>query len=195
MFESIIDNNESGRLTKYRITRNGIPLTYLEVLNLWCDDADFREFFIALLADSNYSAYRWETPALNETTAKNDFEFVLLDCPSFSSRETDTTTYQEYFTSDDVNHGIISFTNLRGDATLIVPSPRTEVDAYGHLAAFHREAPAMQRNAFWRVIGKTVISMLSSKTIWLSTAGGGVAWLHVRIDARPKYYAHSTYKS
>ncbi|MGI9175867.1 MAG: DUF6940 family protein [Rhodothermales bacterium] len=25
--------------------------------------------------------------------------------------------------------------------------------------------------------------------MWLSTAGGGVSWLHVRLDSRPKYYA------
>ena len=28
---------------------------------------------------------------------------------------------------------------------------------------------------------------------WVSTAGGGVAWLHVRLDSAPKYYTHRPY--
>ena len=31
--------------------------------------------------------------------------------------------------------------------------------------------------------------------VWLSTAGGGVAWLHVRLDDRPKYYSYAPYKN
>jgi len=30
---------------------------------------------------------------------------------------------------------------------------------------------------------------------WLSTAGGGVAWLHVRLDTRPKYYRYNPYRA
>jgi hypothetical protein len=30
--------------------------------------------------------------------------------------------------------------------------------------------------------------------VWLSTAGAGVAWLHVRLDDRPKYYGHGPYR-
>merc|ERR1712079_797856 len=29
---------------------------------------------------------------------------------------------------------------------------------------------------------------------WFSTSGDGVAWLHMRIDPRPKYYNHVQYK-
>jgi len=35
---------------------------------------------------------------------------------------------------------------------------------------------------------------LSSRPVWLSTAGGGVSWLHVRLDDRPKYYHHAAYR-
>ena len=31
---------------------------------------------------------------------------------------------------------------------------------------------------------------LGSQPLWLSTAGGGVDWLHMRLDKRPKYYRH-----
>ena len=30
--------------------------------------------------------------------------------------------------------------------------------------------------------------------LWLSSAGGGVSWLHFRIEDSPKYYVHQEYK-
>ena len=94
---------------------------------------------------------------------------------------------------DDDDQGIVSFANLSGDATLIVPSPRIGIDAYGHLAAFIRQAPSSQIDKLWRVIGSTVKSRIGKTPLWLSTAGGGVAWLHVRLDSYPKYYGYSPY--
>jgi hypothetical protein len=35
---------------------------------------------------------------------------------------------------------------------------------------------------------------LSARPVWLSTAGAGVAWLHVRLDDRPKYYGFDEYR-
>jgi len=32
------------------------------------------------------------------------------------------------------------------------------------------------------------------KTFWVSTSGLGVAWLHVRVDSKPKYYSHEAYR-
>jgi len=194
MLDAIIDTIERDRVTKYRITRDGVPATYSLVLELWSHDTAFRSYFTALLAASPFSAYRWETPALTHKTAAQPFEFVLLNSPGFTSRQTDSKTYNCYYTDDDTDHGIVTFANLRGDSTLVVPSPRTADDAYGHLAAFVRLAPESQLDAFWRIIGATVKSQLTDNPIWLSTAGGGVAWLHVRLDARPKYYGYSQYK-
>ena len=37
-------------------------------------------------------------------------------------------------------------------------------------------------------------SRVGARPIWLSTAGHGVAWLHVRLDSRPKYYLHAPYR-
>jgi len=35
---------------------------------------------------------------------------------------------------------------------------------------------------------------INAKRVWLSTAGMGVSWLHVRLDDRPKYYGHRPYR-
>ena len=195
MFKAMIVHEEAGRVVKYRVTRDGSPLTYANVLALWCTDFTFREYFTSLLAASSFAAYRWETPALNTGTVDNDFEFVLINSPSFCTRKTDAATYKKYFTNKGKNCGIVTFANLGGDATLIVPSPRTDVNAYGDLAVFLRQAPAEQHDAFWKAIGDTLKFMLSTNSIWVSTAGGGVAWLHARIDKKPKYYAYSPFKT
>ncbi len=193
MFDAEIENIENNCVTKYQLKRDNTPLTYSEVLGLWQDDAKFRNFYTQLLADSPFAAFLWETPALTQNTMTNPFEFVLINSPWFCSRRTDAKAFENYFTKDD-DQGIVSFANLSGDATLIVPSPRTGIDAYGHLAAFIRQAPSLQIDKLWRVIGSTVKSRIGKTPLWLSTAGGGVAWLHVRLDSYPKYYGFSPYR-
>ena len=193
MYDAVIHDIEHNRVTKYLLKHNDTPLTYSEVLDLWRDDTDFRNFYTQLLADSPFTAYLWETPSLTQSSLANPFEFVLINSPWFCSRRTDDKAFANYFT-DDTDHGIVIFANLSGDATLIVTSPRIDVDAYGHLAAFIRQAPRSQIDALWRIIGTTVRSRIGKTPVWLSTAGGGVAWLHVRLDSYPKYYGYSPYR-
>jgi hypothetical protein len=71
---------------------------------------------------------------------------------------------------------------------------KTVEAAYGHLAAFVRKASKSQQHAFWQMVGEAMLKRVSSKPVWLSTAGGGVSWLHVRLDDRPKYYGFGPYR-
>ncbi len=195
MLELTSEIIEPDRVQKYRVTDDGRVLTYSQVLDLWAEDVGFRTYFTSVLAESEFSAFRWETPALSQAMIDRPFEFVLIASPSFATRPTDEGTYSEYFVDSNQDFGIVTFPNLRGDSTLIVPSPRTVVDVYGHLAAFVRGAMQEQSDALWRVVGVTMKSLVRDRPIWLSTAGGGVAWLHVRIDSRPKYYGYSPYRA
>lgn len=194
MIETTVQEIEPNRVTRYTLQRNGKVLTFAEVLEGWQGDAKFRSYFTQILAESTFGAFRWETPALTQGTAQRPFEFVLLSSPSFQSRATDADTFKSFFTSSDVNAGIVAFASLKGDATMIVPSPRASKDVYGHLASFLRKAPKQQTDALWQVVSSQVRSKLGSNPLWLSTAGGGVAWLHVRIDSRPKYYGYEPYR-
>ena len=194
---------DGDRVHQYTITSDANPLRYSEVLQLLQNDESFRSFFISLLRDSPFTAYRWETPPVNSTMITRPFEFVLINSATLA-RKPDSNTYAAYFNDDGPDEGVVKFPSLGKDSLLIVPSPRGPEEAYGHLAAFMRQAPDAQVHSLWQVVGETVEQQLSEKPLskkplskkplWLSTAGGGVSWLHVRLDSRPKYYGFEPYK-
>jgi hypothetical protein len=166
------------------------PITYREVLDLWQSDEAFRTYFTQLLATSPIAVFRWETPAATKETLDRPFEFVLLLCPGLE-RPPERAAFAEHFERDKL---VVAFDNLGGDATLVVPTPQADDSAYGHLAAFVRQAPEEQSQALWQEVGLAMERRVGDKPVWLSTAGMGVAWLHVRLDSRPKYYGHLPYK-
>jgi hypothetical protein len=144
------------------------------------------------LAEVPFDAFRWETPGVTTATASRAFEFVALDAPGLA-RAPEPEAFEEHFrASPDAE--AVAFMNLSGDATLIVPTPLAEWTVYGHLASFVRDAPGLQRDALWQLVGETMLARLGAKPVWLSTAGAGVSWLHVRLDDRPKYYGHAPYR-
>ncbi|MGI9175866.1 MAG: DUF6940 family protein, partial [Rhodothermales bacterium] len=107
------------------------------------------------LAQVPFAAFRWETPPINTATLNRVFEFVLLDSPGLA-RTDDPTTFARHFTTTDADDGIVVFKNLGRDATLVVSSPPGPESAYGHLAAFTRQAPVSQNHALWRTVGATM---------------------------------------
>jgi hypothetical protein len=178
---------------RFAIAVDSRPATVGEVIRAWQGDADFRSWFNGQLADAPYTALRWETPGVNaDTVESRPFEFVLLDSPGLASRP-DRDAFAEYFAR--AQESITTFANLGGDAILIVPCPIAEPSAYGHLAAFVRQAPAAQRDALWQSVGEAMARRVGAKPVWLSTAGAGVSWLHVRLDDRPKYYGFASYRN
>jgi hypothetical protein len=177
---------------RFAVERDAKPASFADVLQAWQTDAAFREWFNALLSDAPFSAFRWETPAVTSATTTRPFEFILLDDPELARRP-DPDAFAEHFRRAR-GATVIDFANLRGDAVLVVPCPVAAPTAYGHLAAFVRAAPAEQRDALWRCVGTAMSRRLSAKPVWLSTAGAGVSWLHVRLDDRPKYYGYDLYR-
>jgi hypothetical protein len=181
----------SGGL-RFAIRRDSAAVTYAVVLDRWQHDGEFRAWFNALLAEVPYSAFRWETPPVTIATVGRPFEFVIMDSPSLARRP-DSIAFAEHFKGGP-SSGVVEFTNLGKDAIMVVPCPCGEPDAYVHLAAFVREAPDEQRHALWQLVGAAMMRRLGTTPVWLSTAGAGVAWLHVRLDDRPKYYGHRPYR-
>ncbi|MBL9164645.1 MAG: hypothetical protein JNL18_18095 [Planctomycetaceae bacterium] len=176
---------------RYDVAFDDRPATFGDVVDAWQQNEEFRSWFTSLLAASPFTAFRWETPGVNRVTLDRPFEFVLLDDPRLA-RQPDAYAFATHF--PNASNGITTFANLGGDAVLVVPAPLTEDIAYGHLAAFIRHAPEQQCQALWQAVGTAMAARLNSRPVWLSTAGAGVSWLHVRLDDIPKYYGHHPYR-
>lgn len=193
MWESQIDVLERGQIQKISLLSGKEPLPYSEVVALWQSDETFRAYFDGLLRDAPFEAYFWETPAL--TDADRPFEFVLVNSSSLAHTQADPQAFENQFASRETNEDVIAFPNFGGDAILVVPRPIGSTSAYAHLAAFVRNAPEAQKQALWKTVGAAMAKRIGAQPVWLSTAGLGVSWLHIRLDSRPKYYRYQPYKS
>jgi hypothetical protein len=181
--KSTIPNGE-----KYTITTNGSVLSYATVLWLWRDSDAFRQFFIELLQQIPYQAYRWETPAVSSLRQDIEFAFVVISDRSLI-RPPSPQAFADYLDASPV----VAFDNIGRDARLIVPTPHNDLN-YCHLGDFMRNAPDQQKHALWQKVGEVMLESLNDKPLWLNTAGTGVPWLHVRLDQWPKYYLHQPFK-
>jgi hypothetical protein len=190
MWSTRIEELAHGRVVNVDFENR--PAKFSEVLRRWQDDFVFRSFFVALLVDAPFSAFRWETPPITAISVERPFEFVLLDSPGLASQP-DPDAFAEHFSGQHTGD-VVSFPNLNNDAILVVPRPVGPVSAYGHLASFVRKAPDSQKHSLWRLVGELMERGLGPRPVWLSTAGAGVSWLHVRLDQRPKYYGHAPYR-
>ncbi|WP_035611042.1 hypothetical protein [Haloferula sp. BvORR071] len=172
--------------------RNGTgPLSYGEVIGLWQGNSGFRQEFAGLLRAAPFEAFFWETPPVNRDCLERPFEFVFVDAPPLLRVKPDVGAFAEHFRGE----AVVVFPNLRGDAVLVVPGPLAEASCYTHLACFLREAPETQVDTFWQGVGEAMKARISDAPVWLSTAGLGVSWLHLRLDSRPKYYRHRAYQA
>lgn len=178
--------------TKFYVDVDGKTATFADVLQGWLEDSTFCSMFNRWLADCSYSAFTWETPPVTIDTISQPFEFVLLDRP-YLSRTPDSTAFAEHFNLSPAKD-VLVFPNLGGDGIMIVPKCKAQESAYGHLAAFVRDAPEAQQKTLWKTIAETMFQRICAKPVWLSTHGGGVSWLHVRLDDRPKYYGYEPYR-
>ncbi|WP_293373970.1 hypothetical protein [Nevskia sp.] len=138
----------------------------------------------------------WELPALTAATLAQPFECVCLAAPALAAvpGPADRDSFQRAFAIDD-GTPFASFDNLGGDALLIVPRPRSAASDYRHLLRFLRQAPDADADALWQRIALELDKRIARQTVWLSTAGLGVNWLHIRLDRRPKYFQHRPYIS
>jgi len=168
----------SDHVLKFRyVNSDDQELSFREVVELWADvhrdGSLFRAFHCQLLSDIPFEAYKWEG----------------LDRPE------DQTAFQNQFDNAEDSAQTIEFPNLGRNAILVVPRPCGQEVNHCHLASFLRTCGAQEESMLWKQAGKSMLARVSDKPVWLSTAGGGVAWLHIRLDDRPKYYGYRDYKS
>jgi hypothetical protein len=152
------------------------------------DDRALRVALTETLRASPHAAFAWETPPISAATADRPAAFAIVDSPALARVSADPSPFAAQLAT---GARIATFANLGGDAVLVVPSPAAAPGA-AHLAAFVRTAPADLVDELWRAVALAVAARRAARPtpVWVSTAGLGVHWLHVRLDDRPKYYRH-----
>ena len=185
--------SESPRadLVRWRITgQDGVDLSFGDVLTRLSNEKAFREAWIGAFRSVSMDAYCWECPPVTATTSSRPFECVLVENRLLQKLAPDPSAFAEHFRSD---RSVVAFSNLGRDSLLIAPCPRPGRD-FAHLARFMKEADDNQADELWRQVGASVLGRMGDVPVWLSTAGLGISWLHVRLDSRPKYYRYAPYK-
>lgn len=157
----------------------------------WRSDESFRRFWIASLSRVPFEAYCWECPPVNAGTHGRGFECVFVSSRSLAQAPCEPECFAEHFQR---NCDVVTFANLGGDALLVAPCPADDARDFSHLAQFMRAAEPARQDALWQAVGEAMTKRVGADPVWLSTAGHGVAWLHVRLDSRPKYYQHTAYR-
>ncbi len=169
-------------------------MSFRQVFEHLEDNLAFSDWYTSLLAAADSTAFFWEHPPFTSDTFDDPAEFVLIDAPSLARLDPDPRPFESHFANvGDVD--VVEFENLGRDAHLIVPCPIGPAHAYPHLAAFVRQAPATQVRSLWRHVAVATRERLDRQPIWLSTAGLGVSWLHLRLDSAPKYYNFGPYRN
>ena len=195
VYSSEVEQLGEGRVLRFRLLRDEEPLSWSGVVDRWQNDPSFRCFFVSILADAPFPAYFWETPPITRAAINQDFEFVLVDSQQLAGVRTDQRAFASHFASARPGTSVIEFSNLGGDATLVVPCPRGKPSAYSQISAFARLAPDDQQHQLWKLVGATLERRLGAQLVWLSTSGLGIYWLHIRLDSSPKYYTHEPYRN
>ena len=164
------------------------------------------ESFNLILASCPFDAFFWECAPVTEDDSNHHhpMEFVLVNAPElvqFARTAPDRMAFRHHFSSDD--NFVAVFSSLGKDALLVAPSTQS-VPPFTDFAYFARHASNLQQRDLYQRLSQVVLEQINSMPtkqqtkkplFWLSTSGMGIAWMHIRIDSRPKYYTYQPYKS
>jgi uncharacterized protein DUF6940 len=169
----------------------GEEISFGQVFLQWRNDERFRAFWSASLREVAFDSYCWECPPVTSQNLQQAFECVFVSSPLLSGMPPDPSPFAEYFRPDC---SVVTFESLGRDALLVAPCPGTQGGNFAHLARFVATASDEYKSALWKGVGEALEKRLGASPTWLSTAGLGVPWLHVRLDTLPKYYRHAPYR-
>jgi len=169
----------------------GDALSFARVFELWRIDEGFRAYWGASLREVSFDAYCWECPPVTSESSARAFECVFVSSPLLAGMPPDSSPFAEHFGPDC---SVVTFESLGKDALLVAPCPGKLGENFADLSRFVATASDEHKSALWKAVGAALETRLGASPTWLSTAGLGVSWLHVRLDTRPKYYRHAAYR-
>lgn len=178
-----------------RVSRGGAALPFGDALDALRDDEGFRAFLLTQLGAAPFPAFFWEMPPIAGGNLGRPFEYVTIAAPGLAAVTANPRAFAAPLRAGPAGETAVAFPNLSGDAILVAPRPLGPPAAYAHLAAFLRGAPEAQQHDLLALTAARARDALSDRPLWISTAGLGVFWLHVRLDSRPKYYSHAPYRA
>ena len=177
---------------------NGRALTFSEAIRLFRDTekdgSAFRSAFVSALRTAIVSlqseVYLECRPTASRNRDTDPFEFSVVRAADldFAARSPDPSDFSQHFQHTST---FATFYNLGRDALLVSSRPLGS-ESFGTLRSFLTHAPPALAEDLWRAVGDAVL-FADADPLWLSTSGAGVAWLHVRLDSRPKYYKTREY--
>ena len=175
------------------IARGDRRLTFADVFAGWRTNEGLRTLFCTTIVAAPYPAFLWEMPPIRRGHTDAPYECMLIRSDALARMAPDSDAFESQFGKGDAE--VATFPNLGRDAVLVAPRIIGPPENYAHLAAFMRAAPATQQHALLRALGNASEEFLYNydRRIWISTSGLGIAWLHIRLDIRPKYYQHQPY--
>lgn len=169
----------------YYAVQRGKYMTWDTVIKSLCENMNtFVYKLIQCFLSIDYSAYFWEC---DKVVLNKPFRFAIFNSKTLSHRKQDNKAFKGAI---NCKESAIAFPSLTKNIDLVVPCKISSSVNYTSLATFSRTASIKQQVDFWRVVGKNI-----KEGDWVSTSGLGVAWLHVRIANRPKYYHDAFDKS
>jgi hypothetical protein len=159
------------------------------------DSHEAQDALTSCLAALPFAGFAWECRAVTEQSLHAPLEMVAIDSPALANASPDASPFAAELGRAG-ERAVVVFDNLGRDARLVVPCKLASADCYAHLARFVRRAPPAQVRSLWQALAQTVGERLAGRTrpLWVSTAGLGVSWLHVRLDDRPQYYRHAPFR-
>ena len=185
---------QSEHSIRFRLKKEDKYLTFKEVFELWINNTAFTSFYTKAILKLDYEAFYWEHPAINAAFLEKKYECVLQRSKPLEHLKINNKAFEEHISTQNIF--VTDFLNLGKNARLIVPTKRTEEEIYNHLGKFIRYAESKQVIAVFKRVGQKMLEEIKKdELIWLNTAGLGVIWLHIRMDAKPKYYKTKTYKN
>ncbi len=183
----------------YRLRYYNKLFSWKSIFDLVNINKSFVQSLINILYSNPFDEYLLEfSPVSFSTLDSTVFEFVIIKTSGFGvNAEIDTFKPNDLDTN---SNEIKVFPNLSGDSILISPcyNKTKNIDDYIHIGRFIKSSiDSEQKNKLFDTmfaVYKKELEKTPNKNLWLSTHGKGVAWLHLRIDPKPKYISWQNYK-
>lgn len=167
---------------------NKSTISNREFIFMLRNDKLFREKFTDIIRSCPYAEYRWECGYISRGNLDSAFIFAMVDSPELNSSVNYRGEFDSYISNKSCD--AVAFKNIGSTSNLISPTKEQDCGGrdYGTIARFLRTANSRKIDAVWKKLGDSASHRIGETKLWISTAGGGVRWLHFRLDLYPKYY-------